>query len=104
MSANGSKLSKLDRFLSSANFFEHWPNTSVTVLARIHSDHCPILLDLKGLDFGPIPFIFFNSWLQYKELDSFVTSCWNIETNAENAYSKVEVLFRKPRLLKKGIK
>ncbi|KAJ9564749.1 hypothetical protein OSB04_000715 [Centaurea solstitialis] len=37
-------------------FFNVWPNISSMALSRVYSDHCPILLDNGGPDFGPIPF------------------------------------------------
>lgn len=40
----GSKLSKLDRFLLSRNFVEKWPNLTCMILAREKSDHCLIVL------------------------------------------------------------
>ncbi|GJT91413.1 RNA-directed DNA polymerase, eukaryota, reverse transcriptase zinc-binding domain protein [Tanacetum coccineum] len=42
----GTKISKLDRFLISPNFFDHWPNASVTALERLISDHCGLSGDV----------------------------------------------------------
>ncbi|KAJ0501375.1 putative Endonuclease/exonuclease/phosphatase superfamily [Helianthus annuus] len=53
---NGKKLSKLDRFLVSPDFFNKWPSACVRVLQCHLSDHCPIILELVDLIFGPRPF------------------------------------------------
>lgn len=36
---------------------------SIKVLARRHSDHRPLLIKCRALDYGPIPFRCFDSWL-----------------------------------------
>ncbi|GKD56394.1 RNA-directed DNA polymerase, eukaryota, reverse transcriptase zinc-binding domain protein, partial [Tanacetum coccineum] len=53
---NGSKASKLDRFLVSGNFFDYWIDASVVVLYRSLSDHCPLLLKVGTPNFGPKPY------------------------------------------------
>ncbi|GKC39023.1 cytochrome P450 [Tanacetum coccineum] len=68
----GTKMSKLDRFLISPNFFDHWPNASVTALEHIISDHCPIFLCDKSINFGPKPFKFFDAWLDHPEFPHLV--------------------------------
>ncbi|KAJ9557473.1 hypothetical protein OSB04_012087 [Centaurea solstitialis] len=65
-SKDGSKLSKLDRFLVSSNLLTVWPNPNVTILPRGFSDHCPILFNSDIVDFGPSYFKFFNAWLEDK--------------------------------------
>ncbi|KAI3761869.1 hypothetical protein L1987_52291 [Smallanthus sonchifolius] len=60
---NGKKLSKLDRFLVCSEFFNKWPTACVRVMPSRHSDHCPIILELVDLNFGPRPFRVFNSWI-----------------------------------------
>lgn len=54
---SGLKMAKLDRFLVSANFFEHWANARVVALDHTISDHSPIklhILDPKPLGFSII--------------------------------------------------
>ncbi|KAK9079686.1 hypothetical protein SSX86_001359 [Deinandra increscens subsp. villosa] len=41
-------------------------------MPREVSDHCPIILDCGGPDFGPIPFKCYNSWHGMKDFDSTV--------------------------------
>lgn len=59
----GEKLSKLDRILVCPDFTKQFLQAACTALPRELSDHCPILLELCSLDFGPIPFKLFNSWI-----------------------------------------
>ncbi|PWA41586.1 hypothetical protein CTI12_AA459190 [Artemisia annua] len=63
MNKFGTKLSKIDRILVSHHFITKWPNAQVLALQRELSDHCPLVLKTHSVDFGPIPFKFFNSWL-----------------------------------------
>ncbi|KAJ0702066.1 putative RNA-directed DNA polymerase [Helianthus annuus] len=62
-SENGNKLSKLDRFLVNTDFLNSWPEARVQALPRLWSDHCPIMLISKSVNFGARPFRVFNSWL-----------------------------------------
>ncbi|XP_021991952.1 uncharacterized protein LOC110888748 [Helianthus annuus] len=62
-SENGKKLSKPDRFLVNSEFFNNWPEARVQALPRLWSDHCPIILISKSVNFGARPFRVFNSWL-----------------------------------------
>ncbi|KAJ0901627.1 putative RNA-directed DNA polymerase [Helianthus annuus] len=66
------KFSKLDRFLVSEAVMNTWPNARVEVHKRSLSDHCPISLFVSAVDFGPVPFKFFNSWTNDKKLSEIV--------------------------------
>ena len=59
----GRKLSKIDRILVCAEFFNKWPLACLRVLPSRFSDHCPLFLSSKSCGFGPKPFRVFNSWL-----------------------------------------
>ncbi|GJV50928.1 RNA-directed DNA polymerase, eukaryota [Tanacetum coccineum] len=66
----GSKMSKLDRFLICDNFHNYWPNVTVTALDRVISDHAPILLTTGDeINFGPKPFRVFDSWVNADDFD-----------------------------------
>ncbi|GJS76896.1 RNA-directed DNA polymerase, eukaryota [Tanacetum coccineum] len=71
---DGRKASKLDRFLVSASFFDIWKDANVNVLYRSYSDHCPILLKVKGGNYGPKPFKIFNKWFNEIGFDELVSS------------------------------
>ncbi|GKC61264.1 RNA-directed DNA polymerase, eukaryota, reverse transcriptase zinc-binding domain protein [Tanacetum coccineum] len=70
------KFSKLDRFLITGDFQEIWRNLGSVALDRKLSDHYPIVLLDKGLDFGPKPFRFFDAWLKYVEMIDVVKEAW----------------------------
>lgn len=80
VSADDTKLSKLDRFLVCDGFKNRWPNASVTVLPRRCSDHRPILLKVLACDFGPIPFRVFNSWLDKPGFSEMVSKAYREAT------------------------
>ncbi|KAJ0433987.1 putative Endonuclease/exonuclease/phosphatase superfamily [Helianthus annuus] len=63
LAPNSNKLSKIDRFLVCKDFFADSPESCLRALPRLHSDHCPVLLETNRNNFGPKPFRFFNSWL-----------------------------------------
>jgi endonuclease/exonuclease/phosphatase family metal-dependent hydrolase len=72
MSDGGDRLSKLDRIFVDMEFMSRWPGASLLALDRLVSDHTPLVLKTTSLDFGPIPFKFFNSWLGLEGLNSIV--------------------------------
>ncbi|KAJ9559863.1 hypothetical protein OSB04_005023 [Centaurea solstitialis] len=84
ISDNGSKLSKLDRFLVSNSFGDFWKNLGVKALERKWSDHIPIVLENSKVDYGPSPFKFFNAWLKEDSLEDVVRNAWVIEVRAGN--------------------
>ncbi|KAJ9561162.1 LOW QUALITY PROTEIN: hypothetical protein OSB04_006322 [Centaurea solstitialis] len=103
MNASCTKSSKLDRFLVNSKFLDLWPASSSLALPRVLSNHCPIILDTKSADFGPIPFKFFNSWLANQELDDLVKRKWEAHRPEFDVPSKIERLSRKLRHLKATI-
>ncbi|XP_022030523.1 uncharacterized protein LOC110931438 [Helianthus annuus] len=56
------------------NFWNKWPDASVTALPWVTSDHCPVILSTGAQNFGAIPFRFYNSWLCKPEIDSVVVN------------------------------
>jgi len=74
MSENGKHLSKIDRFLVCDTFMNRWPNATLRAAPRNLSDHCPLILTTAALDFGPIPFKFFNSWVDLPGFEEAVVS------------------------------
>nr|XP_043620113.1 uncharacterized protein LOC122591958 [Erigeron canadensis] len=70
------KFSKIDRFLVGIEILEKWPLACCRVLSRAFSDHSPILLSFKDLNFGPKPFRVFNSWLDKSDFEEVVTKAW----------------------------
>ncbi|XP_057780066.1 uncharacterized protein LOC130998670 [Salvia miltiorrhiza] len=68
--------SKLDRFMVNEEWLSVWAHTKARGLQRSISDHCPILLETKKVDWGPKPFRFFNAWTRYPDFDSVVLNSW----------------------------
>nr|GEW97244.1 RNA-directed DNA polymerase, eukaryota, reverse transcriptase zinc-binding domain protein [Tanacetum cinerariifolium] len=75
LSSSGYKLSKLDRFFISEHALPFFQNHMV--LDSFVSDHRPIILKHALVDFGPIPFKFYNSWLSEPSLDAMIKSVWH---------------------------
>ena len=50
---NGAAKSKLDRFFVSDAWISKWPESTYLILNRNFSDHCPILLRSRIVDWGP---------------------------------------------------
>ncbi|XP_071708379.1 uncharacterized protein [Rutidosis leptorrhynchoides] len=74
---NGLKFSKLDRFLISDEFGLMWGDISVVALERDLSDHCPIILRDKVIDFGPKPIKVFDEWIETDGASKIITNVWN---------------------------
>jgi len=75
-SSNGSARSKLDKFLVSHDWIAKWPATTQFTLDRNFSDHCPILLRSKFIDWGPKPFRVLDCWLLDSSFNRTVHDCW----------------------------
>nr|XP_043616269.1 uncharacterized protein LOC122588209 [Erigeron canadensis] len=88
LSKDDLKASRLDRFLVNQGFMDSIKDLVLEALDDIVSDHRPLLLKQKSLDFGPIPFKFFNSWLRVEGFDEFIKQKWdNMEaTESTNAF------------------
>ncbi|XP_071729355.1 uncharacterized protein [Rutidosis leptorrhynchoides] len=76
ISDDGLKFSKLDRFLVSDNFHSLWDDLSVIALDRHLSDHCPLMLRDKVVDYGPKPFKVFEEWFNCVEVDNIISVTW----------------------------
>nr|GEU32235.1 RNA-directed DNA polymerase, eukaryota, reverse transcriptase zinc-binding domain protein [Tanacetum cinerariifolium] len=67
-------MSKLNRFLISESISDSIPDARVTVLDQVWSDHNPVMFHVSKVDYGPIPFKFFHSWLHPNDLDEVIKS------------------------------
>lgn len=61
-------MSRIDHFMLSKEWKDHFPVVIQVALPIMLSDHCPIKLSTKAMDWGPIPFRFENCWLLHKKL------------------------------------
>ncbi|GJT99100.1 RNA-directed DNA polymerase, eukaryota, reverse transcriptase zinc-binding domain protein [Tanacetum coccineum] len=100
MNKAGSKMSKLDRFLISQHVTDIFPDVKVMALPRGWSDHSPILLYCDKIDYGPVPFKFFHSWLQREGFDDCIRKAYEecLITNSQISFHE------KLKHLKKTIK
>jgi hypothetical protein len=73
---NGRTMSRIDRLMVSEEWLALWRNPSLWVLPRTVSDHCPIVLRLNDVDWGPKPFRFNNYWLLHKDFHGLVENFW----------------------------
>ena len=73
---NGSVKSRLDRFLVSDQWISLWPNTSQHILQRDYSDHCPVVLKTRMVDWGPKPFRVVDWWLNQIGYQRMVREAW----------------------------
>ena len=74
---NGNVMSKLDRFLLSDEWLSQWPYSTQFVLERDFSDHCPILLKARTIDWGPKPLRIMDWWLKDKGFQDLVKLEWS---------------------------
>ncbi|XP_071694353.1 uncharacterized protein [Rutidosis leptorrhynchoides] len=77
ISDDGLKLSKLDRFLVTDKFISLWDDLSIIALDRDLSDHCPLVLQDKVIDYGPKPFKVFDEWFNCIGVDSVIMEARN---------------------------
>lgn len=78
-------MSRLNRFLISKGWEEHFPGMVQSCLPRVTSDHCPILLECGGSRDGCTPFRFENMWPKEVDFLGRVGDWWfgyEVEGNA----------------------
>ncbi|XP_071705014.1 uncharacterized protein [Rutidosis leptorrhynchoides] len=78
ISDDGMKFSKLDRFLVDNSFLGLWDDLLVIALDRHLSNHCPLILRDKVIDYGPKPFKVFDEWFNYEEVDKVIMEAWKV--------------------------
>ena len=70
------RMSRLDRFLVSADWESQFSNVIQRTLPRPVSDHCPVMLDSDGIKSGPSPFRFENMWLKFDGFKDLLRGWW----------------------------
>jgi len=98
---NGKAKSRLDRFLTTFEWLQHWPGSKQYVLDRQVSDHCALVLKVNIVDWGPKPFRFLDIWQEHKEFDKFVKDKWG---NYLVQGNEILVLKEKLKMLKSDLK
>ncbi|KAL5191867.1 Transposon TX1 uncharacterized protein [Glycine soja] len=59
-----------------SGWLSKWPDSSQFNLERNYSDHCPIIMHSKCIDWGPKPFKVYDGWLMHKQFQKVVRDCW----------------------------
>lgn len=69
---------RIDRAVANAAWKCNFPDTEVTHLPRVHSDHCPILLNLNPTNQQLLdkPFRFQKMWLSHLDFQNLVKLAW----------------------------
>ena len=98
---NGTAKTKLDRFLLSPEWFSKWLGTAQYTLDRNFSNHCPLLLRSKCVDWGPKPFRILDCWLTDSSFRETVHQSWS--SNQQSGWGGF-ILKEKIKRLKADIK
>ncbi|XP_026420299.1 uncharacterized protein LOC113316302 [Papaver somniferum] len=78
---------RLDRGLSTESWLLLYPNSTITNLLSIGSDHHPIFLNTNPyLSTGKIPFKFFGPWLDHKDCKDIIFECWQKNLSGPSAF------------------
>ncbi|KAH1209914.1 hypothetical protein GmHk_15G044314 [Glycine max] len=77
VNADGSSMTRLDRFLISEDLFELWNILEQWIGRHDISDHSSILLKNEG----PKPFKFFNNWMEHPSFKKLVLESWTKPTS-----------------------
>ncbi|XP_026439116.1 uncharacterized protein LOC113337708 [Papaver somniferum] len=79
---------RLDRGLANDDWLSIYPNTTITNMLAIGSDHQPILLNSNPhWKNGKIPFKFFGPWLDHDDCRKIIPDCWKKITPGSSAFS-----------------
>ena len=70
-------LSRIDRFLLSVEWEDHFQGFHQVTLPKIISDHFPILLRVGEVSRGRRPFKFDNMWLEADGFDDLLKYVWD---------------------------
>ena len=73
---NNHSMSRLDRFLVTADWESQFTNVVQSTLPRPVSDHCPVMLDNEGFKSRPSPFRFENMWLKFEGFKDLLRVWW----------------------------
>ncbi|XP_015161095.1 uncharacterized protein [Solanum tuberosum] len=75
---------RLDRALVTDAWLEKMPQTTITHLPSVGSDHCPLLMEMKAREDDQIKYFkFLNCWTDQPNFLDIVKACWdrNVEGN-----------------------
>lgn len=83
---------RIDRFFVNPGWCSLYPDARVSHLTRCHSDHCPVLLELKPRSSINLsrPFKFQSCWLADPGFPRVVERAWSQENHLKEAISRSE--------------
>ncbi|XP_071700307.1 uncharacterized protein [Rutidosis leptorrhynchoides] len=87
---NTFKFSKLDGFLIFEKFNHVWGDLSVFALERKISDHSPIILRDKDINFGPKPIKIFDKWIKLEGTSKIIEDAWKLNVEGR----RLDSIFR----------
>lgn len=90
-------LEKLDWVFTSSTWALSYPDTSVQVLGRPTSDHCPFVVKIGTHIPKSKLFRFENYWMQFSDFLSVVDLHWNTSPYFANAAQTVNAKFKQVR-------
>ncbi|XP_071694889.1 uncharacterized protein [Rutidosis leptorrhynchoides] len=76
ISDDGTKFSKLNRFLVTDKFLNLLDDLSIIALDRKLSEHCLLVLRDKIIDYGPKPFKVFDVWFNNEDVGQVISDAW----------------------------
>ncbi|XP_026429092.1 uncharacterized protein LOC113325071 [Papaver somniferum] len=78
---------RLDRGLATESWLLLYPNTTISIMLAIGSDHHQILLNSNPTwQTGKIPFKFFGPWLDHKDCRKIIDECWRRNLTGSSAF------------------
>ncbi|XP_071741028.1 uncharacterized protein [Rutidosis leptorrhynchoides] len=95
MNKSGTKMSLLDRFMTSHGVAGIFSDASLDAFNRGWSDHVPLFFHVESKDFGPIPFKVFASWMQRDGFKKFVEKSWTDDDMHVYFFEKMKRLKKK---------
>ncbi|XP_022041306.1 uncharacterized protein LOC110943883 [Helianthus annuus] len=95
MPEDGSSLSKIDKVLVCNEFMNRWPTEKFEALTRNLSDHSPLSLVYSSPDFGPIPFRFYNSWVELHGIEEVVDKVLGEYGDVSNSVKEVAGMLKR---------
>ncbi|XP_038977767.1 uncharacterized protein LOC120108255 [Phoenix dactylifera] len=74
---------RIDRAIASADWIQRFPAYQVSHLARIASDHCPLLISTVSGSVHHSPFRFEKLWLSYPQSWDVVREAWSASVRGD---------------------
>ena len=98
---DGTSMSRIDRFLLSEDWCFGWPNCVQTALLTGLSDHCPLVLSVDEVNWGPQPTRMLKCWQDVPGYKQFVSDKWKtLQVDGWGGF----VLREKLKMIKEALK